>query len=173
MKDPALELAYAASDAYRYEAENLAVIDGLLDTLGERAEISPLEFLKLREELHVVLTSNRTAPGVMKIMAMADAARVDAGHPKRALAGRLEPVRVAGRHHHHAAGGAGHLAVADGKQSLALLHDEHLGVGVAVQVVAAAGRVRDQEEGDAGAVGVALHQVRGGTCAQLPHRSPG
>ena len=76
MKDPALELAYAASDAYRYEAENLAVIDGVLDTLGERAEISPLEFLKLREELHVVLTSNRTAPSVMKIMAMADAARI-------------------------------------------------------------------------------------------------
>src|SRR6476469_3542946 len=75
MKDPALELAYAASDAYRYEAENLAVIDGVLDALGERAEISPLEFLKLREE-HVVLTSNRTAPSVMKIMAMADAARI-------------------------------------------------------------------------------------------------
>ncbi|HVI36544.1 MAG TPA: hypothetical protein VM684_09975, partial [Gaiellales bacterium] len=69
MKDAALELAYAASDAYQYEAENLAVIDGVLDTLGERAEISALEFLKLREELHVVLTSNRTAPGVMKIMA--------------------------------------------------------------------------------------------------------
>ncbi len=69
MKDAALELAYAASDAYRYEAENLAVIDGVLDELGERAEISPLEFMKLREELHVVLTSNRTAPGVMKIMA--------------------------------------------------------------------------------------------------------
>jgi len=76
MRDPALELAYAASDAYRYEAENLAVIDGVLDTLGERAEISPLEFRKLREELHVVLTSNRTAPSVMKIMAMADAARI-------------------------------------------------------------------------------------------------
>ena len=28
MKDAALELAYAASDAYRYEAENLAVITG-------------------------------------------------------------------------------------------------------------------------------------------------
>jgi hypothetical protein len=78
MKDAALELAYAASDAYRYEAENLAVIDGVLDQLGERAEITPLEFLKLREELHVVLTSNRTAPGVMKIMAMADAARISA-----------------------------------------------------------------------------------------------
>ena len=76
MKDAALELAYAASDAYRYEAENLAVIDGVLDELGERAEITPLEFLKLREELHVVLTSNRTAPAVMKIMAMADAARI-------------------------------------------------------------------------------------------------
>lgn len=76
MNDAALELAYAASDAYQYEAENLAVIDGVLDTLGERAEISALEFLKLREELHVVLTSNRTAPGVMKIMAMADAARI-------------------------------------------------------------------------------------------------
>ena len=48
-------------------------------------------------------------------------------------------MRVAGRHHHNAAGGAGHLAVADGEQRLALLHDEHLGVGVAVQVVAAAG----------------------------------
>ena len=36
----------------------------------------PLEFRKLREELHVVLTSNRTAPSVMKIMAMADAARI-------------------------------------------------------------------------------------------------
>jgi hypothetical protein len=34
MRDPALELAYAASDAYRYEAENLAVIDGVLDTLS-------------------------------------------------------------------------------------------------------------------------------------------
>jgi hypothetical protein len=76
MKDAALELAYAASDAYRYEAENLAVIDGVLDELGERAEISPLEFTKLREELHVVLTANRTAPSVMKIMAMADAARI-------------------------------------------------------------------------------------------------
>jgi histidyl-tRNA synthetase len=76
MKDPALELAYAASDAYRYEAENLAVIDEVLDQLGERAEITPLEFLKLREALHVVLTANRTAPGVMKIMAMADAARI-------------------------------------------------------------------------------------------------
>lgn len=76
MKDAALELAYAASDAYRYEAENLAVIDGVLDELGERAEITPLEFLKLREALHVVLTANRTAPGVMRIMAMADAARI-------------------------------------------------------------------------------------------------
>src|ERR1700759_4204260 len=75
MKDPALELAYAASDAYRYEAENLAVIDGVLDQLGERAEISPLEFLKLRDELHLVLPSNRTAPGVMRIMAMPDPAR--------------------------------------------------------------------------------------------------
>src|SRR4029078_3308126 len=76
MKDPALELAYAASDAYRYEAENLAVIDGVLDTLGERAEISPLEFLKLREELHVVLTSNHTPPSVMNICARADPARI-------------------------------------------------------------------------------------------------
>ena len=51
MKDAALELAYAASDAYQYEAENLAVIDGVLDQLlGERAEITPLEFMKLREE---------------------------------------------------------------------------------------------------------------------------
>jgi hypothetical protein len=48
----------------------------VLDELGERAEISPLEFTKLREELHVVLTANRTAPSVMKIMAMADAARI-------------------------------------------------------------------------------------------------
>lgn len=76
MKDAALELAYAASDAYQYEAENLAVIDGVLDQLGERAQITPLEFMKLREELHVVLTSNRTAPSVMRIMAMADAARI-------------------------------------------------------------------------------------------------
>ena len=52
------------------------MIDEVLDQLGERAEITPLEFLKLREALHVVLTANRTAPGVMKIMAMADAARI-------------------------------------------------------------------------------------------------
>jgi len=89
MKDAALELAYAASDAYRYEAENLAVIDGVLDQLGERAEISPLEFLKLREELHLVLTSNRTAPSVMKIMALADAARIS-GLESRSAAKRRE-----------------------------------------------------------------------------------
>jgi hypothetical protein len=89
MKDAALELAYAASDAYRYEAENLAVVDGVLDELGERAEISPLEFMKLREALHVVLTSNRTAPGVMKIMALADAARIS-GLESRSAAKRRE-----------------------------------------------------------------------------------
>ena len=89
MKDAALELAYAASDAYQYEAENLAVIDGVLDELGECAEITPLEFLRLRQELHVVLTSNRTAPAVMRIMAMADAARIS-GLESRSAAKRRE-----------------------------------------------------------------------------------
>ena len=82
MKDAALELAYAASDAYRYEAENLAVIDGVLDQLGERAEITPLEFLKLREELHGALR-----PGVEDGIAAADVGLDRMIHP-RAIAER-------------------------------------------------------------------------------------
>jgi hypothetical protein len=75
-RDAALALAYAASDAYANEAENTAVIDAVLVHLGERAGVDEHVFAGLVQRFREVLTTNRTAPGVMKMMALADQARV-------------------------------------------------------------------------------------------------
>jgi hypothetical protein len=76
--DANLALAYAASDAYQQEAANLVVIDEVLEELHQRVEISDLQYSHLRAQLREVLSTNRTAPGIMRIMALADAARVSA-----------------------------------------------------------------------------------------------
>jgi hypothetical protein len=68
-------LAYAASDAYANEAENTRLIDEVLVQLGERAQVSEHEFAQLVQRFRSVLATNRTAPGVMKIMALADETR--------------------------------------------------------------------------------------------------
>lgn len=83
-RDASLALAYAASDAYAHEAENLAVIDGVLGRLGERAEIAEEAFAQLAARFRAVLATNRTAPGVMKIMALADEHRVAGEESRRA-----------------------------------------------------------------------------------------
>ena len=75
-RDESLALAYAASDAYANEAETLAVVEVMLSELRERVEISDLEWARLTGRLRSVLHTNRTAPGVMKIMALADETRV-------------------------------------------------------------------------------------------------
>src|SRR3954447_13711522 len=75
-RDESLALAYAASDAYANEAEAMAVVEGVLAGLRERVEIDELAWARLTERLRSVLRTNRTAPGVMKIMALADETRV-------------------------------------------------------------------------------------------------
>jgi hypothetical protein len=75
-RDESLALAYAASDAYANEAETMAVVEVVLSELRERVEISELEWAGLTGRLRAVLHTNRTAPGVMKIMALADETRV-------------------------------------------------------------------------------------------------
>ena len=75
-RDESLALAYAASDAYANEAETLAVVDVVLAELREQVEISEFEWAQLTQRLRSVLHTNRTAPGVMKVMALADETRV-------------------------------------------------------------------------------------------------
>jgi hypothetical protein len=75
-RDESLALAYAAADAYANEAEAMAVVEAVLAELRERAEIGELEWARLVARLHAVLHTNRTAPGVMKIMALAEETRV-------------------------------------------------------------------------------------------------
>ena len=74
--DANLALTYAASDAYEHEAANLVVVDEVLEALRERVEIGDLQYSQLRLELREVLRTNRTAPAIMKIMALADGARM-------------------------------------------------------------------------------------------------
>jgi len=88
-RDASLELAYAASDAYEHEGANLAVIDRVLDDLFERAEVSELDAVALRRDLRFVLTTNRTAPSCMRIMALADDVRTANAHVHTA-SGRRE-----------------------------------------------------------------------------------
>lgn len=75
-RNESLALAYAASDAYANEAETLAVVDVVLAELREQVEISEFEWAQLTQRLRSVLHTNRTAPGVMKVMALADETRV-------------------------------------------------------------------------------------------------
>jgi hypothetical protein len=88
-RDASLELAYAASDAYEHEDANLAVIDRVLDDLFERAEVAELDAVALRRDLRFVLTTNRTAPSCMRMMALADEIRTANAHV-HAAAGRRE-----------------------------------------------------------------------------------
>jgi hypothetical protein len=87
-RDAHLALAYAASDAYQQETANLAVIDDALEQLHGRVEIDEPEYVVLRERFRLVLASNRTAPAVMRIMALANEVRIsrdeaDAAHHRR------------------------------------------------------------------------------------------
>ena len=75
-RDESLALAYAASDAYANQAENIAVVDVVLAELREQVEISEFEWAQLTQRLRSVLHTNRTAPGVMRVMALADETRV-------------------------------------------------------------------------------------------------
>jgi hypothetical protein len=75
-RNESLALAYAASDAYANEAENMAVVDVVLAELRVQVEISELEWAQLTQRLRSVLHTNCTAPGVMKVMALADETRV-------------------------------------------------------------------------------------------------
>lgn len=88
-RDASLELAYAASDAYAHEDANLAVIDDVLDDLFERADVTELDEVALRRDLRFVLTTNRTAPSCMRMMALADDLRA-ATDRTRAASGRRE-----------------------------------------------------------------------------------
>ena len=75
-RDESLALSYAASDAYQNEGENFAFIDTALEELRAGVEISDHEYAQLLERFHAVLTTNRTASSVMRIMALADEARI-------------------------------------------------------------------------------------------------
>jgi len=71
-----LALAYAASDAYENANVNLAYIDRVLDGMRPGVNMDDDRYLDLLRRLHEVLLTNRTAPGIMKIMALADAGRL-------------------------------------------------------------------------------------------------
>ena len=88
-RDESLALSYAASDAYRNESANFAFIDAALEDLRAGVEISDLEYAQLLERFHAVLSTNRTAPSVMKIMSLADEARI-AGEEGRSASRRRE-----------------------------------------------------------------------------------
>jgi hypothetical protein len=75
-RDESLALSYAASDAYQNEDANFAFIDAALEELRAGVEISDHEYAQLLERFHAVLATNRTAPSVMRIMALADEARI-------------------------------------------------------------------------------------------------
>jgi hypothetical protein len=75
-RDESLALAYAASDAYQNEDANFVFIDAALEDLRAGVEISDHEYAQLLERFHAVLATNRTAPSVMRIMALADEARI-------------------------------------------------------------------------------------------------
>jgi hypothetical protein len=88
-RDESLALSYAASDAYQNESANFAFIDAALEELRAGVEISDTEYARLLERFHAVLSTNRTAPSVMKIMALADEARI-AGDEGRTASRRRE-----------------------------------------------------------------------------------
>jgi hypothetical protein len=75
-REESLALSYAASDAYQNEVANFAFIDAAVEDLRASVEISDDEYGHLLERFHAVLATNRTAPSVMRIMALADEARV-------------------------------------------------------------------------------------------------
>ena len=88
-RDESLALSYAASDAYQNESANFAFIDAALEELRPGVDISDPEYARLLERFHAVLSTNRTAPSVMKIMALADEARI-AGDEGRTASRRRE-----------------------------------------------------------------------------------
>jgi hypothetical protein len=75
-RDESLALSYAASDAYQNEVANFAFIDAAVEELRASVEISDHEYAELIQRFHAVLATNRTAPSVMWIMALADEARI-------------------------------------------------------------------------------------------------
>jgi hypothetical protein len=88
-QDASLALAHAASDAYQNEAANVAFIDDALEQMRPGVEISDHEYAQLMRRFHAVLATNRTAPSVMRIMALADEARI-AGDAGRTAARRRD-----------------------------------------------------------------------------------
>jgi hypothetical protein len=88
-RDESLALSYAASDAYQNEVANFAFIDAAVEELRASVEISDHEYAQLIERFHAVLATNRTAPSVMRIMALADEARL-AGEEGRYASRRRE-----------------------------------------------------------------------------------
>jgi hypothetical protein len=95
-RDESLALAYAAADAYANEAETIAVVEVVLEDLRERVEITELEWARLAQRFRSVLHTNRTAPAVMKIMALADESRV--ARIEAAVARRTRERRAWERH---------------------------------------------------------------------------
>lgn len=71
-----LSLAYAASSAYENADANLRFIADALDEIRPRVNIDPEEYWELMRRFRELLDVNRTAPAVMRIMALADAARI-------------------------------------------------------------------------------------------------
>jgi hypothetical protein len=71
-----LALAYAASDAYENANVNIAFVDRTLEGLRADVQIDDESYAELLENFHEVLLSNRTAPSVMRIMALANEARL-------------------------------------------------------------------------------------------------
>ena len=80
-------------------------------------------------------------------------------HLARPVAGRAEPVRLAGRHHDHLARAHLDLAVRAAERRLALEHDEDLGIFVGVQRGASPRSCVHEEEGHADAVVVGSFEL--------------
>ena len=88
-RDESLALSYAASDAYQNEDANFAFINAAVEELRAGVEIGDDAYAELIERFHAVLATNRTAPSVMRIMALADEARI-AGDEGRYASRRRE-----------------------------------------------------------------------------------
>ena len=73
-----LSLAYAASAAYERAEENWVFIADALDELRPRVGLGDEEYAEVMEQFALVVDTNRTAPAVMRIMALAHRARIAA-----------------------------------------------------------------------------------------------
>ena len=138
-----------------YTEANVALSLGLLS-------LATLALFALNQRLFVTrLQAARLAVSSHDPLGLELRARVDRGQAQRDVTAVDESVRGPGRHDHHRAGGHLALPVAAHEGALALLDDEHLVVGVAVQRRALARRRLDQDQRDAEPAVVGPDQVAG------------